>query len=617
MALFCLLSALLFGTTLVRRIPFPLYRFEAAAMAVVLGLFLWTWLMFLAVLVLPYDAALPVTITVATATTFVLWRGGSTPTWRPLEGGRRAWFVWGAATAITAPILIRLFWTHSLVRNAEGIWTAGATWGDYGAHASYISHFAAASSLPTDLSIASGEKITYPFLIDLLSAMYTVGGFSLHSSLFWPGVLLSLAICQLLITVGLRLFGRISVGVGGLALTLTMGSAAGTWAAWNDWRDSGQGLFTFLRKLPSDYSQVLERNAHVTNMVADGFLPQRAILFGLGIGLIVLILLHTARDRDETWQLWPAAVLVGLLPMGHAHTFMVGGALLAAVAVDAARRTRAIPKPQLGAIVLALVLAAPQIVWQQTANGRGTGGRFKLGWMVQEGESIFGFYWANFGLFGLAFLAVPFVMRKHRNLIWFLPMLALFGVAQLYAFQPFEYDNLKLISWAFVVGGFFIAYLASELVRRHKAWLLAIVPASILVMVPGSLAIAREFELHDQFASPADIALADWANTTTPTDAVFVATDRPNNPVATLAGRKVVLGFRGWLYSYNVPYTQREEAVKAGLAGRFDDPALRHFGADYLLVAASEDPSWTIDEAALSQKPLVWSNDFWRVYKIS
>lgn len=616
MALIFLVSALALGATLVRRIPFPLYRFEAVAMAVVLGLLGWTWIAFLAVLVLPYDVALPLTVTISAVLILLLWRGGHTPEWAPLEGGRRAWVVWGLATAVTTPILARLFWTHSLPRDADGIWTAGASWGDYGAHAAFVSHMNVFPKLPTDLSIAAGEKITYPFLMDMLSALYLQGGWSLHPSFFWPGLLLALACVQLLITVGLRLFGRISVGVGGLALALTMASAAGAWTAWNDWRESGKGFFSFLGALPSDYSAVDAVNAHVTNLVVDAFLPQRAILFGIAVGLIVLTFLHAAREREDTRLLWPAAVLVGLMPMTHAHTFIVGGALLATVALEAAWRTRSFPKAYAGPIVLALVIAAPQLLWQQTANGRGTGGRFRLGWMVQEGESIFGFWWANFGLLGLMLIVIPIAMRRHRQLLWLVPLLVLFVIAHLYAFQPFEYDNLKLISWALLIAGFYVAYLASELVRRSRAWLALVLPLGLFVITPGVLAIVHEFQMRDQFASPADIELAEWVGKNTPPDAVFASDDRANNPVSTLAGRSILMGYRGWLFSYNIPSAEREAANKAAFAGRFDDPGLRRYGADYLLVSAATDPLWGLNEAALAPKLVVYRNDAWRVYKL-
>lgn len=615
MAIIYLLSALALGAALVRRIPFPLYRFEAVAMAVVLGLFSWTWLAFLAVLVLSYDVALPLVVTVSAAATVALW-SGSRPTWRALEGGRRSWAVWGVASTVTGVLLARLFWTHSLLRDSEGIWSAGPTWADYGVHASFINHIAAASSLPSGMPIASGEKMTYPFLIDMLSGLYIQGGMTLHASLFWPGLLLALAVCQLLMAFGLRLFERISVAVIGLVLALSLGSAAGAWVAWSDWRESGLGFFTFLGALPKDYTGLNDPTAQVTNLVVDAMIPQRAILFGLGIGLVVLILLHAARQREETKLLWPAALLIGLLPMAHAHTFIITLPVLATLAAEAAWRSRSIPKAYLGPIALALVLALPQILWQQSANGRGTGGRFRLGWMLEEGQALPGYWWANFGLMGLALLAIPFVMRKHRELVWFLPMLVILAATQLYAFQPFEYDNVKLIQWVYIIGGFFIAYMAVELVRRHRAWLALLVPLGVLVIVPGSLAITREFQLRDQFASPSDIELAQWVSRNTPPDAVFASADKPNNPVATLAGRTVVMGYRGWLFSFSIPYDERETAVRAGFAGRFDDPALKKFDADYLLISANEDTSWGVDEAALQSRPVAWSNDAWRVYKL-
>lgn len=57
--------------------------------------------------------------------------------------------------------------------------------------------------------------------------------------------------------------------------------------------------------------------------------------------------------------------------------------------------------------------------------------------------------------------------------------------------------------------------------------------------------------------------------------------------------------------------------MRAALAGQFEDPALKKFGTDYVIVNANEDPSWTIDQNALGQRPVIWSNAIWRVYKLS
>ncbi|MDO9353823.1 MAG: hypothetical protein Q7T55_09010 [Solirubrobacteraceae bacterium] len=616
MALFSLLSALLLGTALVRRIPFPLYRFETVAMAVVLGLFSWTWLAFLAALVMPYDVALPIVITACLAATVALWRDFR-PGWRPLEGGKRSWYVWGVATTVTTVLFARLFWKASLPQDAEGVWSTGASWADYGLHSGIVTHISSAASLPGDLPVAAGEKMTYPFLIDFLSGMLNYGGLPLSQSFYFPGILLGVAICQLIISFGLRLFGRISVGVGGLALALTIGSASGAWTAWNEWRDSGQGLFTFLGKLPKDYSSVDTSNAHVTNLVVDAIVPQRSMLFGLTVGLIVLIFLLVSREEQRPKLIWPAAILIGLLPMAHPHTFLVTLGVFTILAIESAWRTKAVPKAHLIPFGVSLLMALPQIIWQQTANGDGTGGRFRFAWQWQNGqESLLGYWWANFGLMGLALIAIPIIMRKDRRVIWFVPMLIVLFVTQVYAFQPFEYDNLKLIYWVLIMAGFFIAYLVGELLRRHLAWLAVVIPVGVLVMTPGALAITRELQLKDQFASPDDVAVAKWAAQNTPVDATFAAVDRPNIPVATLAGRKVIMGYRGWLYNFSVPYDKREVAIRAALAGQFSDPTLQSFGATYLLVAAAEDPSWVVDDVALSRIPVAYSNNTWRVFAI-
>lgn len=621
MALILLVSALALGAALTHWIRIPLYPFEAVALTVVLGLFCWTWLAFLLALVLPYSGALPLAVLAGLGAGVALRYSlrARPPRWRPLEGGRRAWIGWGAATAATVLLLGRLFWTHSLTAEPGGIYTGGSTWADFGLHASIITHLAAPDRMPLDLPVASGARLTYPFLIDLTSALLHRGGWSLHASLFVPGVLLALAICQLVIGFSLRLFGSVAAAVGGLALVLFTGTAAGTTAAWQDWRDSGEGLATFLAAPPKDYTVLGDRNGNVTNFVANALLPQRAMLFGAGVGLAVFVLLAAYRQTGALRPLFGAGVLVGLLPMGHAHSFLVGGVLIAALALEQLVLTRRVPWPVVAAGGTALVLAVPQLIWQR-ANG-GTGGRVRLGWMVQPGESIWSFWAVNFGLAGLLFVALPVVLvvRRpwRRHLAWYLPFLAILAVTQVYAFQPFEYDNLKLLYYVYLMAFLLAAWLAVLAYRRSRWTAALLVPLALFVSLPGLLSIGRELRLHDQFASPADVALADWARTRTAPDEVFLGTDRPNVPVATLAGRAVVMGYRGWLFNFSIRYDDRDAAVRAALAGHVDDPAVRRFAPDYLVVGGNEGDGWLVDRAALARLPIAYSNAEWTVYRLT
>src|SRR6185312_8609600 len=112
MALILFLSALLLGAAIVWWFRLPLYPFEAVALAVVIGLFGWTWLAFLAALVLPYFLAIPLAVGVSAVASVALWYPWrrSWAGWRPLEGGRSGWILWGVASVVTAATLGTLFW---------------------------------------------------------------------------------------------------------------------------------------------------------------------------------------------------------------------------------------------------------------------------------------------------------------------------------------------------------------------------------------------------------------------------------------------------------------------------------------------------------------------------
>ena len=619
MALILFVSALLLGAAVVGWLKLPLYPFEAAALTVVIGLFCWTWLAFLIALVLPYHFAIPLTLGLSAGVCVLLWNPRR-PQWRPLEGGRTGWILWGVASLVTSAMLGRLFWTHSLVRDPTGVYSAGSTWADFGLHAAIISHLVVFDRMPMDLPVASGAHLTYPFLVDFLSALYLRNGWSLHFSLFLPGVLLALAVCQLLLSFSLRLFGHVGAAVGGLVLFLLMGSAAGLHLAYADWQHSGRSLPDFLSDLPRDYTVLGPENGQVTNVVTTTLLPQRAVLFGFGIGLTVLILLHTAWHTGDRRYLLVSGALIGLLPMAHPHTFIVCGAVLVALTVEAALRLRRIPWGHLAAGGGAIVLAVPQLAWQQLANGGGTGGRIRLGWAVGDGESIWAFWWTNFGLMGVLFVALPFLLLRpawRHYLVWYLPFLAILGATQVYAFQPFEYDNLKLINYVYLMASLLAGFLVVQAYRESRWNLALLLPIGLIVAIPGMLSVTHEFQSRTQFAGNADVALAGWVRANTAPGAVFIGADRPGQPVATLGGRSVVLGYRGWLYSYNLPYADREAAVSAALQGHIDDPMVRKFHPNYLLVAADEDKSWTIDRNSLARLPLAYRNLTWTVYRLA
>ncbi len=619
LSLWYLLSALLLGTAITRRIHLHFLPFEAPAFTIAFGLLFWTWLSFLLSLVLPHSLSLPLTATLTTLTSLMLFYRSPAWQWQVLPGGLATWRTWSIFT-ITSTLLIGwLMWTHDLIAVPNGLYSANATWADFGLHASLISHFAAVPHLPLDFPVAAGNYLTYPFITDLLSAWLLVGGWSLHLAIFIPSILLVTAFLQLMLGFGVRLFRSLGGTIIGLTLALLCGSAVGAFAAGLELTNSHQTFAAFIAHLPEDYSILRPINAQVSNLLADTLLPQRAFLMGFSTFAATIILLLQLRRQFSRPLAIFTAVLIGLLPLVHAHTFVVLSIVVSSFWLETFIKTRRFFNPWLLIIVASLALALPQVLWQTLANPSGTGGHWSPGWILSPGESLWSSWIKNYGLTLPLILITPVILylRKplRQYLIWYAPFLAVFILANLYSLQTLAYDNLKLILYAYLFTYIFAGYGIIWLIKRSRKSIPAIIVIILLITTSGALAVLREFQHFDQFSSRDDISLSDWITMHTASTAVFFTTDSPNQPISTLAGRSIVAGYRGWLYSYHINYQARIDDVQLALLGQVTQNNPYH--AHYLAVNTYESPEWSIDSQALSAAyQLIYSNPSWKVYQL-
>ena len=614
-----LVSALILGAAITRRLGISLLVFEAPALSISIGLLLWTWISFLCALFLPYNLSLPLTILIAGIGSFFLWRTGSGWTRYRLPSGSGASLIWAIFSLLTVTAIGWLMWTHDLISKSGSVFSANSTWADFGLHASLINHFAVSNSISLDFPVAAGAHLTYPFLIDLLSAWLIKGGWSIHWAIFVPSLMLIAAFLQLTIAFGIRQFGRVEGVIGGLTLTLLCGSAGGIFTAISDFSASHQSLGSFLLHLPKDYTSLTQPNAQFSNLVADAILPQRSFLFGLSTFSVVMVLLTVLHQKPFPYLAAFTGLLIGLLPLAHPSTFVVLMALVVGFWVEG--YVYAKKPPVIWSIVglASLGIAGPQIVWQTMANSNGTGGHLSLGWVISPGENPFLFFSNNYGLAGLMILTISILLityaplRKH--LVWYLPFLAVFIAGNIYSLQPFAYDNLKLFYYVYLMTFILAGYGAFWVSHRYPLSKIPILVVSIILTASGILAVTREFQHEDLFASSDDIKLAEWVKSNTlPTD-VFAASDRPNQPIATLAGRSLISGYRGWLYDYNLNYPDRLQAVQAGFNGQLTRS--NAYGAKYVAVASYEPPEWTVDPSSLaSAYSIVYANPSWTVYRL-
>lgn len=529
---------------------------------------------------------------------------------------KRQNLAWALVTGGLTLLIWWLLYTHMLPARSDGWYSAGATWGDIALHLSLINHFAQQTVPNLQFPLYSGAKLTYPFLPDFLSGLLVRGGWSIQAALLIPSLITSVCLIQALFFVGYRLFKRVSIAALGLPLFFLNGSFIASLLAWQSWRSSGQGLFAFLGAIPNDFTDIIPQNLRFTNFISTILLPQRTFMFGmLGVCLVLIIVLEVVQhNRSKNWLIL-AAILTGLLPFVHVHSFFVACLLLAALMIVQPKRN------WLLAWLIIIVLALPQLVWQFTGSFHGGFVHFFLGWVRQPGENLFTFWWRTFGVLVPVIVLVPWFFKrgKENNPIVSISvaMLTLFLLTQLIIFQPYDYDNIKFIMYVSWWGSLLLAWLVVQWAKKPLLRDIGVVLV-IFMILPGLLSLTHEVESNYVFTTPSDIQVGKWIEQTIPADALVLTGDKHNNPVSALAGRSIVMGYRGWLWSYGIDYTQRESDILAIFSGSANaTDLLAQYKIDYVVIGQDELANWGADPTYFAAHyPFSWEKDGYLIYKI-
>ena len=486
---------------------------------------------------------------------------GRRPPRRALPRGLRPW--WLGTTVPISALLAYLDSTHFLPSLRGGWGSAGSTWGDLALHASLAARFAQQPRFEWDFPLLFGAPLTYPFLPDFLSGVLHRGGFSLRWALLLPTLVLSLALVQLLFFAGWRVTrSRLGAAIASL-LVFFDGSAAGLPVLWRELRDSGQPLVDYLRAVRHDFAHVPAINLRFSNIVCDALLPQRGMLVGLCAFLLAALLLRGAWEREERGRgearalLAATALVLGALPFVHVHTFLVLAGVMAWLAT--ARLVHRRPGAWRWAAALGggIALALPQLAWQLSHSYGESFSHWQLGWMTARGESPIAFWVTNLGVLLPILAAAPWWLRRWPargfTLHLLAPCLALFAIANVYLFQPHAYDNLKLLFYAYLALALGAARLLAGWWRRYGwAGKAAASACVLLATASGGVSVLRESILHWPLLDGDEVAIGMELRRLTPPDARFLTGDNHDHPVPIVAGRRIVLGYRGWLWTYGL-----------------------------------------------------------------
>ena len=396
-------------------------------------------------------------------------------------------------------------------------------------------------------------------------------------------------------------------------------------AAFSD-SSSGDGFFSTLANLQHDYTIVPNSILRWGNSLTTLFVPQRSILFGIPLAVTIFCQWWLAlsqqedapSDADPTAtsaleqqnvvkagsyskgrrkalrdsaaavalpdppnfylrRMLAAGFCAGLLPLIHAHTFLVVMAVAACLLVI----FRSAWRSWLYFFAVALIVCAPEIFWLAHTGGVNT--RSYLAWQPgwDHGQhNVVWFWFVNTGLF-IPLLVFSLLWRRgtlalpRRVLRFYVPFIFCFFVPNLIKVAPWVWDNIKVLFLWYVASAPLVAWLLARWWQQRSflRWLAPAVLATLLLA--GALDVLRvvsEASEYQEFDA-GGIAVAGAISAQAAPRAVVLHAPTYNSPVF-LTGRRSLLGYPGWMWSRGLDYSQRSADIERIYSGEPEADAL-------------------------------------------
>ena len=521
-----------------------------------------------------------------------------------------------------------LLTNHILVPKSNGNIASGqSTYGDLNMHLGFITSISEQEIFPPNYVFLSKTKLNYPFLVNMLSSSLYTFGTSLRLSVLLP----SYVICLLLI-----------MGFYFLAYKLTENRKASILATIFFFLGGGFGfiyfldgakadikvftrIFTDFYQMPTNYN---EMNIRWANPICDMIIPQRSTMAGWFMIMPCLWFLIDGCKTNNKKSFIILGLLASSLPMIHTHSFLALGIISFGMFITyfiKAKNKKIVFKNWFIYGIIVLLIAFPQLffwTFRQTI-GNSNFVRFHFNW-VNKMDPYLWFYIKNWGLVAI-FIIPAYLYASADNKKIILSALLLHIIAELFVFQPNEYDNNKLFFIGYMI--FLIScsnwyvYIFDKL-KKVKGRYLILVLIIVLSTLSGILTIGREMYSGGKFEifSKDMLEMSEYVKNNTEKDAIFLTSDTHINPIATLSGRNIYVGSAIYVFFHGLgeEYAKRSNEIKDIYQGTYDQLVLfcKKNDIDYIYVGSYEKSQYKINYDMLNSlsKVAMFGNE--ELYKV-
>jgi hypothetical protein len=526
-------------------------------------------------------------------------------------------------------VLLGIVFGQAVYQTPAGIFTgARSNLGDLTLHLQVISSFSQGQNFPPEDPTFAGVRFAYPFLVDFLAAMLIRAGAGILDAMWIENMTLAIALVGMIHYWTLLLTRSRLAGLIAPALVIFSGGLGWTWIL-QEVHLTPNGLIPLLEHLPHDYT-ILDAPGILRwgNSLTTLFVTQRSILFGMPLALCIFCLWwksiaageeQEATEDSSRRRMAAAGVFAGLLPLTHAHTFLVVMSAAGCLALLFWKLWRR----WLEFFAIAGVVALPQLLWLGKSGGVKLGGylAWQPGWDHAKVNPVL-FWLVNTGLFiPLLLMALswrrPDMALPKRLLMFYAPFLLYFIVPNLVRLAPWIWDNVKVLIYWYVASAPLVALLLARGLSQKSGWRWLAAGALATLLLSGALDIFRVASgqaAYREFDTDG-VALASAISAQAPPRALVLHAPNFYSPVF-LTGRRSLLGYPGWIASRGLDYSQREAEIVRMYAGAQDAEALlRRYRVDYVLISPAETSGLPVSMQFWSRYPLAARIGPYRLYR--
>lgn len=540
----------------------------------------------------------------------------------PRPASRRHGPLFWTMAGIFALFAFRSFCWLLYVDNEQLMIQSPNNLGDISLHVTYIGEFANGAPLWPANPIWPVGHLRYPAGVDLFNSLLLLVHVDLIKGLVWVGLLASLATFYALYRWG---------GLFTVAAFLFNGGIVGFQSLGVLWREHAIRFF--------DYQG--DKTIAWKSVPLTMFVTQRGLLYAVPAGLLLLwqwrCRYFRKVDEQPPLPFWVEVALYATMPLFHVHTFLALSIVLAALFICGNPTGRG----QLVSLVAASLLPASALVYVITdhfAAGGMLG--WHPGWVLSDHDfgrsSFIAFWWINFGILIPLLIDLYAVCsfrawksdiitarRISEDIAFLFPAALIIILTLLLKFAPWEWDNLKLMIWAYLI---LMPFLWTEIIRITptplRVALCVALFGSGFVSLFGGLAAGRpglglanreEVDYIGAVLRGESEALG-AAVEPLPEQARFAAYPTYNHPLL-LLGREVALGYPGHLwtqgYKDHVDYENRLTNLMMGRENWQQEA--QALGVRYIFWGHGEIENYEKQEGEVSRKP--WEHLLAPIYK--